>query len=100
MTRQVVPWIVGDPTVPTGHGAAFLAIDVAALMPVEVFKRRVDALAQEIREAPKARGAGRIYLPGEMEWERRRTGACERGSCCRRTWSPACRPFLKNRVCR
>ncbi len=77
MTRQVVPWIVGDPTLPTGHGAAFLAFDVAALTPVEVFKRRVDALAQEIREAPKARGAGRIYLPGEMEWERRETALRE-----------------------
>ena len=40
-------------------------------MPVEAFKRRVDGLAREIREAPKARGAERIYLPGEMEWERR-----------------------------
>ena len=71
LTRQIVPWIVGDPAVPTGHGAAFLAVDVAALMPVEAFKRRVDGLAREIREAPKARGAERIYLPGEMEWERR-----------------------------
>jgi len=71
LTRQIVPWIVGDPALPTGHGAAFLAIDVAALMPVEAFKRRVDGLAREIREAPKARGAERIYLPGEMEWERR-----------------------------
>ena len=40
-------------------------------MPVEAFKRRVDGLAREIREAPKAGGAERIYLPGEMEWERR-----------------------------
>ena len=42
VTRQVVPWIVGDPALPTGHGAAFLAINVAALMPIEDFKRRVD----------------------------------------------------------
>ena len=40
-------------------------------MPVEAFRRRVEALAQEIHEAPKAPGAERIYLPGEMEWERR-----------------------------
>lgn len=71
LTRQIVPWIVGDPALPTGHGAAFLAIDIAALMPVQEFKRRVDGLAREIRAAPKARDAERIYLPGEMEWERR-----------------------------
>ena len=32
---------------------------------------------REIREAPKARGAERIYLPGEMEWERRETALRE-----------------------
>ena len=77
LTRQVVPWIVGDPALPTGHGAAFLAVDVAALMPIAVFKQRVDGLAREIREAPKARGVERIYLPGEMEWERRETALRE-----------------------
>ena len=71
LTRQVVPWIVGDPSLPTGHGAAFLAVNVAAMMPIEVFKGRVEGLAREIHDAPKARGADRIYLPGEMEWERR-----------------------------
>ena len=71
LTRRILPWFVGDPALPTGHGAAFLAIDVAALTPIEVFKRRVDSLMKEIREAPKAQGAERIYLPGEMEWERR-----------------------------
>ncbi|MDB5309015.1 MAG: malate dehydrogenase [Gemmataceae bacterium] len=71
MTRQIVPWIVGDPAVPTNHGAAFLAIDIAAFLPAEVFRRRIDALAEEIHTAPKAQGADRIYLPGEIEWERR-----------------------------
>jgi LDH2 family malate/lactate/ureidoglycolate dehydrogenase len=71
ITRQVVPWMHGDPSLPTGHGAAFLAIDVAAFMPLPAFEQRIDALMREIREAPRARGAERIYLPGEMEWERR-----------------------------
>jgi LDH2 family malate/lactate/ureidoglycolate dehydrogenase len=77
VTRQVLPWIVSDPALPTGHGAAFLAIDVAALMPVEAFKQRVDALVREIHEAPKAHGSERIYLPGEMEWERRERALAE-----------------------
>ena len=71
ITRQIVPWIEGDPTVPTGHGAAFIAVDVAALMPITAFKQRVEALVREIHVAPRARDAGHIYLPGEMEWERR-----------------------------
>lgn len=71
MTRQVVAWVHGDAALPTGHGAAFLAFDIEALMPVDTFKKRVAGLAQEIHGAPRAPGAERIYLPGEMEWERR-----------------------------
>jgi LDH2 family malate/lactate/ureidoglycolate dehydrogenase len=77
VTRQVVPWIVGDPSIPTEHGAAFLAVNIAAMMPIDQFKRRVDALAREIRESPLAEGADRVYLPGEIEWERRKTSLAE-----------------------
>lgn len=41
-------------------------------MPIQEFKARVDRLIQHIHESPKAKGADRIYLPGEMEWEKRR----------------------------
>lgn len=71
ITRQVGTWAVGDPSVPTGHGAAFVAINIGSMMPIDAFKRRVDAMAEEIRQSPRAEGADRIYLPGEMEWERR-----------------------------
>jgi LDH2 family malate/lactate/ureidoglycolate dehydrogenase len=71
VTWQVVAWMGGEPSVATGHGAAFIAIHVAAFMPVETFHARVAALVREIRAAPKAPGADRIYLPGEREWERR-----------------------------
>ena len=77
VTQQVVPWVVGDLSVPTGHGAAFIAIDIGAMIPIDDFKRRVDALAREIREAPRAEGSNRIYLPGEIEWERRRKALVE-----------------------
>jgi LDH2 family malate/lactate/ureidoglycolate dehydrogenase len=77
VTRQVVSWVLDDPAVPTGHGAAFLAIDVSALMPPETFRHRIDRMAQEIRQAPKAAGAERIYLPGEMEWEQRERALAE-----------------------
>jgi ureidoglycolate dehydrogenase (NAD+) len=63
-------WINESGT-PADQGHAFIAIDVNALMPIDTFKARMDAMIREIKAAPKAAGAERIYLPGEMEWERR-----------------------------
>lgn len=62
-------WITGQPPINQSH--TFIAIDIAAFEPVGEFKRRMDRPIQEIRIAPKARGADRIYLPGEREWEHR-----------------------------
>ncbi|OAI52900.1 malate dehydrogenase [Planctomycetaceae bacterium SCGC AG-212-F19] len=70
-TRQILRWMVDDAALPTGHGAAFLALDVEAFMPLETFFQRVDALVTEIHNAPRAPDAERVYVPGEMEWERR-----------------------------
>jgi ureidoglycolate dehydrogenase (NAD+) len=77
LTRQVVSWAVGDPSVPTGHGAAFIAIDIGAMMPIDLFRRRIDAMAQEIRQSPRSAGSDRVYLPGEIEWERRQRALVE-----------------------
>lgn len=68
---QVLSWTFSDASKPTGHGAAFMAINVACFMPVEQFRERMDQAVREIRASEKASGADRIYLPGEMEWERR-----------------------------
>jgi LDH2 family malate/lactate/ureidoglycolate dehydrogenase len=68
---QVKAWMTSDASLKTGHGGAFIAINVAALMPIEQFKQRVDALVGEIHSAPRAAGAERIYLPGEIEQQRR-----------------------------
>jgi len=53
------------------QGYGFLALAVEQIMPLALFKERMDGLIREIRAASKAKGAERIYLPGEMEWERR-----------------------------
>ncbi len=71
VTRKVGSWMSGDSSLPTGHGAAFIAIDVGAVFPLVEFKARVDLLVAECRSAPLAKGATRIYVPGEIEWERR-----------------------------
>ena len=48
-----------------------MAIDIGAMMPMDEFHARMDAMIAEIKSAPRVRGADKIYLPGEMEWERR-----------------------------
>jgi ureidoglycolate dehydrogenase (NAD+) len=70
ITRQVRSWVQEVPE-PTNSGHAFIAIDVGAMMPLDLFTGRMDGLVDEIHAAPKAQGAERILLPGEMEWERR-----------------------------
>jgi LDH2 family malate/lactate/ureidoglycolate dehydrogenase len=71
MTWQVRAWMLDDPSLATGHGAAFVALDVEAMTPGGQFRRRVDELIAEVRNSPRAEGSDRIWLPGEMEWERR-----------------------------
>lgn len=69
-TWQVGSWMWDDGTQPTHHGAAFLAIDVNTIMPAADFTRRMEALVDEIHAAPRADGVERLWVPGEMEWER------------------------------
>ena len=55
-----------------GEEDLIIAIDIGAMMPMEIFKQRVDIMIRGIKDSPKAKGSERIYLPGEMEWEKRR----------------------------
>jgi ureidoglycolate dehydrogenase (NAD+) len=41
------------------------------MLPIENFKYRVDTMIRNLRGSPKAKNSERIYLPGEIEWERR-----------------------------
>ncbi|HKS37657.1 MAG TPA: Ldh family oxidoreductase [Verrucomicrobiae bacterium] len=77
MTWQVSSWTFFDPSKPTGHGAAFIATNIEAFMPIAKFKERVDHLIREIHASEKAEGAERIYLPGEIEFERREKALVE-----------------------
>jgi ureidoglycolate dehydrogenase (NAD+) len=72
-TTQVGGWMFGDPSAPTNHGAAFIALDVAAMAGgSEAFAGRVQTLIDEIHAAPTAEGIDRLLLPGEREWANRR----------------------------
>lgn len=68
-------WVDHDPSLATHHGGAFLAFNVAAMMPIDAFKKRVDQLIRDIHETPKADGVERLYVPGEIEWYARREAA-------------------------
>ncbi len=76
-TWRVGTWMWDDGTQPTHHGAAFLAIDTNAIMPAAEFARRMEALVDEIHAAPRADGVERLYVPGEMEWERHARATAE-----------------------
>lgn len=69
MTKDIPQWI-GRISEITDEGHAFIAVDIGALMPTETFKARIDHLIRGIKSSPKAKGSDRIYVPGEMEWER------------------------------
>jgi ureidoglycolate dehydrogenase (NAD+) len=67
---EVSSWVLDLPN-PTNEGHAFIAINIGAMMPIREFKSRMDRMIREIKQAPKAKGSDRIYLPGEIEWEKR-----------------------------
>lgn len=69
-TWRVGTWMWDDGTRPTNHGAAFIAIDANLVMPAAEFARRMETLVDEIHQAPRADGVDRLFVPGEMEWER------------------------------
>ena len=66
--NEVRSWVVG-PDRPVNQSHTFIAINVGLFEPTEDFKRRQDGLIRQIRNAPKAVGTDRIYVPGEKEWE-------------------------------
>jgi len=67
---EVGHWLFGPQSAPENLTQCMIAINVGAMMPIEQFKERVDHMIRSIKNSPKAKGTERIYLPGEIEWER------------------------------
>lgn len=57
---------------PQDIGHLLGAIDIGRLIPVAEFKRRLTETCREVRAAERAEWASRIYVPGEIESEKRR----------------------------
>ncbi|MCI2256690.1 Ldh family oxidoreductase [Domibacillus sp. PGB-M46] len=58
-------------------GQFFLAIRADLFEELASFKKRMDQMIEEIRNIPLAHGYDRIYLPGEIEYERSKKLAVE-----------------------
>ncbi|MBN9615785.1 MAG: hypothetical protein BGO25_03820 [Acidobacteriales bacterium 59-55] len=68
--NEVKSWVF-NPEESAHLGQAFIAINIEAILPIESFKTRIDSMILQIRQAPTATGSDRIYMPGEIEWEKR-----------------------------
>ena len=71
MLSEVASWNL-DMSSTNNVGHAFIAIDISQMLPYEQFTARMQKLADELHQSPKAVGCDRIWLPGEMEWEKRK----------------------------
>lgn len=52
---------------------AFIAIDISQMMSMDEFLGRVEKMVEDLKSRPKAKGAEQIFLPGEIEWNKRRS---------------------------
>lgn len=70
LLSEVKSWNL-DPATKNNASHAFIAIDAAAMSSKEEFEGMMDRLAAELHNAPVAKGKDKVYVPGEMEWEKR-----------------------------
>jgi len=66
-----------QPLGPTGIGVLTMAIDIERFMPLGQFKQLMDSYIASIRKSKKAKGVTRIYLPGEIEFEKKKKSLAE-----------------------
>lgn len=66
MTKNVHAWNTNE-DVGGNVGHFFMALDISKLGNPNDYKKRVDAMIEEIKSSKKAEGAETIYYPGEIE---------------------------------
>lgn len=67
---EMTSWVMA-PEKNAHLGQAFIVINIRDIIPIELFSARVAAMVTKIHGSSKAQGSDRVYLPGEIEWERR-----------------------------
>lgn len=70
LLSQITSWNLDLPA-SNNVGHAFIAIDVSKMMDMETFRTRMAHMAEELHKAKVAKNASQIFLPGEMEWNKR-----------------------------
>jgi ureidoglycolate dehydrogenase (NAD+) len=70
MLSEMKSW-THQPTERANLGQGFIAIDPGAMLPIQNFEHRVEAMIDELHAAPKAKGSEQTYVPGEIEWQKR-----------------------------
>ncbi len=60
----------GDLDEPRKLGHFVWVLEVARLMPLDLFKRHLGEMLEEFGALPPARGFDRVYFPGQIEAER------------------------------
>ena len=67
LLSQVVSWNL-DLEAKNNVGHAFIAVDLAQMLPMDEFEVRMEQMVKELESAPLAKNAQKIFVPGEMEW--------------------------------
>jgi len=60
-----------QPQAPLNVGHFFMAMNPAMFMPLADFKNRVEQLIGDVKSVQLIDGVERVYVPGEIEWEKR-----------------------------
>jgi len=69
-TWNVGSWLFDDPSKPSNHTASITAIDVSVISDPQRFDTQLQALVDQIHQAPRDEGSSGVLLPGEREWSR------------------------------
>ena len=69
MLGDIVSWVF-ELDKPNNVCHTFMAIDVEQFVGKEAYATRTEEMIQSLRGAPKAKGRDRIYVPGEIEWDK------------------------------
>jgi LDH2 family malate/lactate/ureidoglycolate dehydrogenase len=70
ITKDIPSWCF-DLSTKNRVSHAFLAINISAMQPVVAFENRADEFMDYIQDSPKAKGKDKIFIPGEMELDRK-----------------------------
>jgi LDH2 family malate/lactate/ureidoglycolate dehydrogenase len=62
-----------DTAAPIDNGHFFIAIDIGTFCDIDIFKKRMNHMIDELKSCPPSEGSKGVLMPGELEYEK----ACE-----------------------